>query len=59
MAKTINDDVQDEINDVSVRITNKLVEMGYVPDNTDTDNEDEFEVQDMIRGIIEESNLIP
>lgn len=47
-----DEDVQDEINDISVRITNKLVEMGYVPDNTDTDNEDEFEVQDMIREIL-------
>jgi hypothetical protein len=50
-------EVSDEIKDVSIRITNKLIEMGYVPDCTDTDNEDEFDVQDMIREVIVESNL--
>jgi hypothetical protein len=38
----------DDINDISIRITDKLVKLGYVPDCTDTDNESEFEVQDII-----------
>jgi hypothetical protein len=52
-----NLEVSDEIKDVSVRITNRLVEMGYVPDCTDTDNDDEFDVQDMIRELIVKSEL--
>lgn len=54
-----DEDIEDEINDVSVRITNKLVEWGYVPDDTDTNDENEFSVQDMIREEIKNSNLIP
>lgn len=38
----------DDLNDIAIRITDKLVELGYVPDCLDTDNENEFEVQDMI-----------
>ena len=40
----------EEITDISVRITDKLIELGYVPNCIDTDKEDEFEVQDMIIG---------
>jgi hypothetical protein len=50
-------EVSDEVKDVSIRITNKLIEMGYVPDCTDTDNDDEFDVQDMIREVISQSDL--
>lgn len=45
----ITDAQQDEVNDLSIGIVDKLVEWGYVPDCTDTENEAEFEVQDMIR----------
>lgn len=38
----------DEIAGIAIRITDHLVDLGYVPDCTDTDNEHEFEVQDMI-----------
>lgn len=38
----------DDIRDVAIRITDKLVELGYVPDCIDTDDEDEFVVQDII-----------
>jgi hypothetical protein len=38
----------DDIRDVAIRITDKLVELGYVPDCIDTDDEDEFIVQDII-----------
>jgi hypothetical protein len=50
----ITDEQQDNINDLSIRITNRLIEMGYVPDCTDTNNEDEFDVQDAIREILVE-----
>lgn len=46
---------EDDIRDIAIRITNKLIEMGYVPDCTDTDDESEFEVQDSIVDIITES----
>ena len=45
----------DDISDVAIRITNKLVEMGYVPDCTDTDNNTEFDVQDSIVEILTQS----
>jgi hypothetical protein len=44
-----DDEVSDDIKDVSLRITDKLVEMGFVPNCIDTNDETEFEVQDMIR----------
>lgn len=44
---------EDDIRDIAIRITNKLIELGYVPDCTDTDNESEFEVQDAICDILE------
>jgi hypothetical protein len=39
---------EDDIRDVAIRITDKLVEMGIVPDCIDTDDETEFDVQDLI-----------
>ena len=39
---------EDDIRDIAIRIVDNLVELGYVPDCTDTDDEIEFEVQDMI-----------
>ena len=39
---------EDDIRDVAIRIIDKLVEMGIVPDCIDSDNEAEFEVQDLI-----------
>lgn len=38
----------DDVRDIAIRITDKLVNLGYVPDCTDTDNGQEFEVQDTI-----------
>lgn len=38
----------DDINDIAIRITDKLVNLGYVPNCTDTDNGQQFEVQDII-----------
>lgn len=42
----------DDIKDLSISIVNELVLFGYVEDCTDTDNETEFEVQDIVLGIL-------
>lgn len=46
---------EDDIRDVAIRITNQLIELGFVPDCTDTDDESEFEVQDAIVEILSET----
>ena len=56
MAKTKKLD-RDERQDIAIVITNKLIELGYVPDCTDTDDESEFEVQDMIAEVLKENKL--
>jgi hypothetical protein len=48
---------EDEIRDIAIEITNKLIELGYVKDCTDTDDEDEFEVQDEIVEILTAKKL--
>ena len=45
---------EDDIRDISITITNKLIELGYVPDCTDTNDNSEFEVQDSIVEILTE-----
>lgn len=47
------DNHNDAIRDIAIAITNKLIELGYVPDCTDTDDESEFEVQDTIVEVLE------
>lgn len=44
---------EDEINDLSVLIVGDLVIAGLVKDCTDTDDETEFEFQDVIRETLE------
>ena len=39
---------EDQIRDIAIRITDKLVELGFVPNCIDSDDESEFEVQDII-----------
>lgn len=48
-----NDKHLDTIRDISIQITNKLIELGYVPDCTGTEFENEFEVQDIIVEVLE------
>ena len=48
---------RDERQDIAITITNLLIELGYVPDCTDTDDESEFEVQDMIADVLKENKL--
>ena len=56
MAKTRKLD-RDERRDIAIIITNKLIELGYVPDCTDTDNPSEFEVQDLIDNVLKKKKL--
>ena len=48
---------RDERMDLAIAITNQLIEMGFVPDCTDTDDDSEFRVQDMITEILRENKL--
>lgn len=56
MAKTRKLD-RDERQDIAIIITNKLIKLGYVPDCTDTDDESEFEVQDLIAKVLKKNKL--
>jgi hypothetical protein len=48
---------EDDVRDIAIRITDKLVELGYVKDCTNTDLYDEFEVQDTIVEIIHQNYI--
>lgn len=48
---------RDERQEIGIEITNNLIKLGYVPDCTDTDNQSEFEVQDMIAKVIKKAKL--
>lgn len=43
---------EDNVRDLAIRITDELVRLGYVNDCIDTDDDDEFNVQDAIAEII-------
>ena len=45
----------DDIRDIAIRIVNKLVDNGLVKDCTDTDDETEFEFQDIIFDVLKEN----
>ena len=40
---------EDDMSDIALEIVDKLVTEGLIPDCIDTDNEKEFEAQDIIR----------
>lgn len=46
---------EDDIRDIAIRITDRLVELGFVPNCIDSDDETEFEVQDEINEILNQS----
>jgi hypothetical protein len=48
---------KDERQDIGIVITNHLIELGYVPDCTDTDDQSEFEVQDLIASVLKKLKL--
>ena len=45
----------DDIRDIAVRIVNKFVDNGLVKNCTDTDDETEFEFQDIIFDVLKEN----
>lgn len=48
---------EDDTKNLSIRITDMLVELGYVKDCIDTDDKDKFEVQDIITEAIKDCNI--
>lgn len=42
----------DDTRDLSIKILDELVEKGYVKNCIDTDDESEFEVQDIIHSVL-------
>lgn len=51
----MNKFTEDQIRDIAIRITDRLVELGFVPNCIDSDDETEFEVQDEINEILNQS----
>jgi len=49
---------EDFIRDIAITITDKLVENKIIPNCMDTDNETEFETQDIIHDYLKQYNLI-
>ena len=49
---------KDDIRDVAIRITDALVREGLIPDCIDTDNEDEFDVQDTIIEVLNQTHTL-
>lgn len=45
---------KDDIADIGLNSVDKLVQLGLIPDCTDTDDETEFEAQDAIREAVED-----
>ena len=48
---------RDELRDIAIEITNELIALDYIPDCTDTDDDSEFNVQDVIVRILKTSKL--
>lgn len=48
---------EDELRDIAIRMVDKLVEEGYVPNCIDTDDDTEFNVQDLLLNELK-TNLI-
>lgn len=44
---------EDDVADIALLIVDKMVAEGLIPDCTDTDNQAEFEAQDIIRDVLE------
>ena len=49
---------QDETRDIAIAIVDELVRLKFVPDCIDTDNQSEFEAQDMIVKILKKRLII-
>jgi hypothetical protein len=48
---------RDDRMDIAIEIVNELIALDYIPDCTDTDDDSEFNVQDVIERILKESKL--
>ena len=48
---------RDDRMDIAIKIVNELVSLEYIADCTDTDNDDEFNVQDVIERILKSNKL--
>ena len=48
--------LRDETRDIAIKIVDELVLGGYIKDCLDTDDETEFEVQDIIQNILMQFN---
>jgi hypothetical protein len=48
---------RDDRMDIAIEIVNELISLGYVADCTDTDDDSEFNVQDVIERILKSSKL--
>ena len=46
---------EQDITDIAIKIVDSLVEQGLIPDCTDTDDETEFQFQDVIKESLMES----
>jgi hypothetical protein len=55
MGKKLRKPSNDDTRDIAIRIVDELVKQGYVKDCIDTDDETEFEVQDIIHKEIKKS----
>lgn len=49
----------DQARDLAIRLTDLLVQAGIVPDCIDTDNGDEFDVQDLLHAEIARTFNVP
>lgn len=49
-----NPDISDEIRDIAIIITDRLVDEGFIKNCVDTDDTTEFDVQDIIAEAISE-----
>jgi hypothetical protein len=48
---------RDDRMDIAIEITNELIALGYVPDCTDTEQENEFDVQEVIARALKYNKL--
>lgn len=48
---------RDDRMDIAIEIVNELISLEYIADCTDTDNDDEFNVQDVIERILKSNKL--
>ena len=48
---------RDDRMDIAIEIVNELISLEYIPDCTDTDDDTEFNVQEVIARILKESKL--